>query len=635
MLLAALQQVSKFYGEQTVLEQTNLEIRAASRIALIGRNGAGKSTILRLLMEREEPDDGLVYRREDVMMAMLEQDPNFPAGARVRDIAERAFAPLDAMESQLQALERAGLDDMHTFERWEYWHERFELRGGYERRSRRDAVLYALGFRGREDDEAANLSGGEKTRLGLAQLLMAQPDVLLLDEPTNHLDMAMREWLEGYLSRYPGGVVIVSHDRMFLDSACSSTAEIALATLRSFDDVPSRYRTHRSEQMRIEAATRANEQREHERLQAMSLQMKNWAGQNSKLARRAKAMEKRTERYAQSMLPEAEKTQRRTRFQFLCEPSADTVMQAAHLSKRFGDTPLFEGLELQLFQGQRVALVGPNGAGKSSLLKMLLGELASDDPRGYVRYGARVRVGYYDQELRGVDPELTLMEEMIRLVGDAEAHNLLGRFLFPYEAQYKRIADLSGGERARLALLKLTMGEYNLLVLDEPTNHLDVEMIEALEDALADYEGSLLIVSHDRRFIAGCSNLIWELQDGALLSYEGDWDFYLRKRPTRRQSSQPSEAPTASTSSEAVSKPDHTPSKWQLERSLESLETEISTLESELEQLSAQLATPDALSAEAIAELGEAHSRIEQHLLERMATWDEAQDMLQRKVSPA
>ena len=640
MILAALQQTDKHYGEQTVLDSVTLEIRAGSRIALIGRNGAGKSTILRLLMHQEQPDGGNVFRRDDITIAMLEQDPLLDADASVLDIAERAFRDLDVLEERLSSLEHAGLDQPEVYERWERLHEIFERRGGYERRARRDAVLHALGFRGREHEGAAHLSGGEKTRLGLAQLLMNQPDVLLLDEPTNHLDVDMIEWLEGYLTRYPGGMVIVSHDRTFLDTACSSTAEVARGRLRTFDGTPSQYWDYRYEQLRIEEATRANQQREHDRIEASATQMKKWAGQNAKLHRRAKSMFKRLERYEEGMLGEAEREERKARFRFECEESGEIVLHAEHLTKRFGGRTLFEDVRFTLRKGERIALVGPNGAGKSSFVKMILGDLPSDDHRAALHYGSRVRVGYYDQELRGVDPELTLIEEMIRLVGDVEAHNLLGRFLFPYDAQYKRIADLSGGERARLSLLKLTMGEYNFLVLDEPTNHLDLEMIEALETALDMFEGTLLIVSHDRRFIQETTDLIWEIRDGSFTPYEGDWSYYLLKRKERREQAQAEKAQADNEVSEknkGAGKPrrdstSKTPSKWQLERTLENLEEQIASLEQDLKEIAAKLASPEGLGAEEIWKLGEEHARVEGALLKVMRSWEEATELLSAKV---
>ncbi len=643
MVLAALYGVDKFYGDQVVLEHAALELTAGSRLALIGRNGAGKSTLLRLLMEREEPDGGRVFIRTNVHVAMLSQDPHFAAGATVHDVAEAAFGELDAMEQTLQGFEQSGLDDPTTYERWETLHDTFTRRGGYERRARRDAVLDALGFRGREHEGAAHLSGGEKTRLGLAQLLMTQPDVLLLDEPTNHLDMAMREWLEGYLGRYPGGVVLVSHDRAFLDGAATATAEIALGTLRTFDDIPTRYREHREEQLRIEAATRANQQKEYDRLEQAATQMKKWAGQNAKLHRRAKSMEGRLERYAQEMVAETESDDRSVRFRFAHAVSnADVVLQASNLSKSFGDTTLFDDVTLTVRQDERIALVGPNGAGKSTFLKTLLGDMPSDDPSAALQFGARVRVGYYDQELRGVDPDLTLIEEMIRMVGDVEAHNLLGRFLFPYDAQYKKIADLSGGERARLALLKLSLHEYSLLVLDEPTNHLDVEMIETLEAALDAFDGTLIVVSHDRRFIERIATRVWELRNGDLIDFEGDWNFFLRKQRERRAALDDADAKESAerraerqkTSDAHAPQAPKLPSRWKLERRLEALEAQIDDLETTLAELNDKLANPEALNGEDFGELGELgaqHADVEATLLSVMAEWEETSEMLSAK----
>ncbi len=630
MLLAALQHVEKFYGDQTVLESAGLELRTSSRIALIGRNGAGKSTVLRLLMGLEQPDKGTVYVREGIVLGMLEQDPIFSPQTTVLQLAKQAFEDLQNLEDKLCNLEEQGLDKSDVYNNWEEIHQIFERRGGYERRSRRDSVLHALGFKGREQELATHFSGGEKTRLGLAKLLMRQPDVLLLDEPTNHLDMEMREWLENYLSRYLGGVVIVSHDRAFLDGACNKTAEIALGKLRSFDGNPSSYQKHHAEQLQIEEATRANQQKEHERLDTAAKRMKKWAGQNAKLHRRAKSMEKRLERYADQMLPAAELTERTTSFSFDCESSAEIVLQAKHLSKSFDHT-LFKDVDLTIRQGERIALVGPNGAGKSSFLRVILGESPSDNPKAELNFGNRVHIGYYDQELKGVNPEFTLIEELIRLVGDREAHNLLGHFLFPYDAQFKKISELSGGEKARLALLKLTLGEYNFLILDEPTNHLDLEMIVALEKALTNYSGTLLIVSHDRRFIANTTNLIWELRKGQFTAYLGDWEYYQFKHSQQKViEDKPKEKPFKH---KKVKADKALPSAWQLKQNLEGLEIEIANLEKSLVEIADNLAQPEELTSQQIADLGQEHQNIEALLLEKMQSWEEFSELLEAKTN--
>lgn len=632
MLLASLTQAEKFYADQTIFEDASLELRDQTRMALIGRNGAGKSTILNVLAGRTELDGGKLYLAEEVSVAKLEQDPLFPDGATISEVSEQAFKDLDALEKRLQALESEGLDKPETYEAWERLHDIFSRRGGYERRSRRDAVLYALGFRGREMQIAQSLSGGEKTRLGLAQLLMAQPDILLLDEPTNHLDMQMRNWLEAYLSRYPGAVLLVSHDREFLDRACNQTTEVALGKVRSYNGNPTSYRIYREEQLRIEALTRKNQERERDRIEAAASQMKQWAGQNEKLHRRAKSMFKRLERYEEQMVGDAERVQGNTRFAFHCAESGDIVMQAQHLSKSYEGRKLFQDISFTLRQGDRIALIGPNGAGKSTFLKTILGDLPSDDPRALLRFGSRVRVGYYDQELRGVDPEISLIAELIRLVGDKEAHNLLGRFMFPFDAQYKQIAQLSGGEKARLALLKLTLGEYNFLILDEPTNHLDVEMIEALEQAIRSYPGSLIIVSHDRRFIRQTSQFIWELKEGQLDQYEGDYDYYLYKTQ-KQEESQEQRLKLKTAEQKKTVETVRAPSKWQLERDLQALEQSIEQLERDLAEVSGKLENAASLSPAEIADLGIKHSDLEALLLSKLANWDELTEALKDKAS--
>ena len=422
-------------------------------------------------------------------------------------------------------------------------------------------------------------------------------------------------------------MLLVSHDRAFLDETCDVTAEISRGVLRTMATTPSRYREARAEQERLEAATRANQHKEHARLEAAATQMKRWAGQSEKLHRRAKAMERRTERYAETMLPDAEAAERTTRFSFASPESGEIVLQAQHLSKYYGAEQLFVDANFTLRQGERVALVGPNGAGKSSFLRVILGETESDDPRALLRFGSRVRVGYYDQELRGVDPEATLFEELVRLVGDGEAHNLLGRFMFPYDAQFKRVADLSGGERARLALLKLTLGEYNFLVLDEPTNHLDVEMIEALEDALAAYTGTLLIVSHDRRFIAATTEIVWELDGGTFTPYEGDWAFYQRKRAERAAESE--EPASSSKQPQTNQQAQKAPSRWQLGRDLESLEARITELETELGEIAGALTSPQTLTPDALVTLSEDHGRLEAELLAALERWEEVSERLE------
>jgi ATP-binding cassette, subfamily F, member 3 len=634
VILAALVQVDKHYGEQTVLAGANLELRPGERLALVGRNGSGKTTVLRLLSGSEAADGGEVLRRAELTWGLLDQEARLGATeptATIADVADAAFADLDAMESELQGLEAAGLDDGGRYAAWEDLHERFTRRGGYARRARRDAVLHALGFQGRAATQLEHLSGGERTRLGLARLLMAQPDILLLDEPTNHLDLEMRSWLASFLARYPGAAVVVSHDRDFLDGACDRTAEVDRGELRVAHGNPTEYREARIEQMRIEARTRANQRREHDRLEQAALRMKRWAGQNEKLHRRARAMERRVERYEAEMLDDARPDAATTRFRFSAAACADTVLDVAHLSARYRE-PLFADVAAIVRRGERVVITGPNGAGKTTLLRTLLGERPSDDPRAAVRWGARVRVAYYDQRLGGLDPENTLIDELIRMVGEREAHNLLGRFLFPYQAQFKRVGQLSGGERARLALLKLTLGEANVLVLDEPTNHLDVEMIEALEGALGDFEGTLLLVSHDRRFVERLATRVWRVAGGEFRDYPGDWSYYERKRREDIEAAsipEPAATPAPLRASAPGPAAAARRSRWQLQRDLERLEGEIVAQERELQEIRLALgAAAPTTDPGQWAALGRRHDQLEGELLVAIAEWEAISDAL-------
>lgn len=623
MLLARLQNIEKFYGDHAVLNGVNLELRSGARIALIGRNGAGKSTILNIFSGRSQADGGTVWLAADTVLGYLEQATEFPPNTTVEEATEAAFVDLDQMEERLEKL-GSELSDSASYEAWETLHAQFERRGGYQRRARRDAVLAAFAFAGREQQLVSELSGGERTRLGLAVLLMQQPDVLLLDEPTNHLDIDMREWLEQYLARYQGALLIVSHDRTFLDAATNTTAEISRGELSVRPGNPTTYRVLTLGEKEIAERTRINQEREHARLVNAARQMKQWAGQNAKLHRRAKAMERRVERYGAEMIDAPLPDERTTRFTFPSSDSGSVVLQAGHLTKTYAGAPLFTIDSLELFAGDRVALVGPNGAGKSTLLRMLVGEIASDNPRAFIRTGARVQLGYYDQQLDHFDAERTLFEELLSRTNDQEAHDLLGRFMFPYDAQFKKIGMLSGGERARLALLELTMGEFNFLILDEPTNHLDVEMIEALENALHAYEGTLLMVSHDRQFMSSLVDYVWEVRDGVFEEYEGDWSFYTRRRAERIAAetaiqdavSQVNDAPT--TTRKRLSG-GYTP--WQARNRVEELETTIEHLEQQLEDVTAQLSNPASADEEALVKLSTEHGELEAQLSTAFGEW--------------
>ncbi len=626
-VLVAVQDAIKEYGPLTVLSDVTFAVQPGDRVGLVGRNGAGKSTLLRLLTGEITPDGGMVRRSPGVRVRALRQDPVFPDGATVDTVLDAAFHDLDALEAELEAAAAAmssGTPEsvMHHEEVLEH----YVRRGGYERRSRKDAVTLAFGFRGRETDLVAALSGGERTRLGLAALLVENPDVLLLDEPTNHLDIVMVEWLESFLARYPGAVLVISHDRTFLDTVTRETAYLRGGGLKVYAGGYTVFRENLDAELERQAAAAAQDAKQVAALQSSADRMKIWGLGMSKLARRAKAMQARVDRMqarAAAAPPAAERT---TRIVFHAPESGDVVLDARHVTRRIegrhGPRTLFEDVNVQLRRGERVAIIGRNGAGKTTLLRALLGLDPSNDPRARVLTGARVTVGYYDQALRGVDPNQTLYDVAREYVSkDPEAHDLLGTFMFPYDQHDKKAKILSGGERARLALLKLAQEDHNLLVMDEPTNHLDMEMVESLEEALTAFTGTLIMVSHDRAFIEGLADRIWLIEDGIFYEYPGWADYKAKHKPAV------AEAPVV------VAAPKPAPAKgkglWHLKRQVEVLEAEIGRLEAHL--MDAQNALHAAGAGADYAALGQAAHNLEAELEAKMAEWGDKQAEVEAK----
>jgi ATP-binding cassette subfamily F protein 3 len=627
-MLAGLQGVEKFHGAHDVLRKVNFAVNEGERLALVGRNGAGKTTVLKLLAGLEEPSGGRVLLAPGISIRLLAQDPMFPDGATIESVVEGAFTELDALERQMKALEH-DLENPASLETYHELEEHYRLRGGYARNSRRDIVLTSLGFRGRELEGVAGLSGGERTRLALAQILVAQPELLLLDEPTNHLDIVMLEWLEGFLRDYPGAILAVSHDRAFLDAIATRTALVTRGDIRLYDGNYSAFKERRDAELEIQARTFANEQKELERLEAATEQMRIWGGRNEKLAIRARAMQKRVERFEADMTEAPPPPEDVASVRFQAPESGEIVLQAAHLTKRYGSRTLFHDLEFTVRKGERIALIGRNGTGKTTLVRCLLGLLPSDDARAFTRLGSRVKLGYYDQQLRGVNPENTLFEEVKSYFeSDQQVHDILGAYLFPFGAQYKQVKSLSGGERARLALLKLSLEDNNLLVLDEPTNHLDMEMLESLERALNAYSGTLVMVSHDRRFIENLANQVWLLEDGEFYSYPGGWQYYREKHRARRDNQVVDlEKPASQPPIVNRQPPKKSINPWKLKQEITGLEAHIHALETELQTVNAELTNPTPNTD--FARLGKRSAEIETELLEVMTRWEEASSELE------
>ncbi len=623
-----MQDANKEYGPLSVLSDVTFAVQPGDRVGLVGRNGAGKTTLFRLLTGSLPPDGGTVRRSPGVRVRALQQDPTFPAGATVDSVLDAAFHDLDVLEAELAAAAEA----MHAGTPESILHheavlEHYQRRGGFERRSRKDAVTLAFGFRGREQTGVSGLSGGERTRLGLAALLVENPDVLLLDEPTNHLDIVMVEWLEAFLGRYPGAVLLISHDRTFLDAVTNETVYLRGGGLKVYAGNYTTFRETLAADLEQQAARHAIESRQVASLQASADRMKIWGLGMSKLARRAKAMQARVDRMQSRATAAPPPDQRTTRIVFHAPESGEVVLDARHITRRIEGRTLFDNLSVQVRRGERIAIIGRNGAGKTTLLRALLGIDKSDDPRGRVLTGARVTVGYYDQALRGVEPDQTLYDVAREYVQkDPQAHDLLGTFMFPYDQHDKPARILSGGERARLALLKLAQEDHNLLVLDEPTNHLDMEMVESLEAALDDFDGTLIMVSHDRAFIEGLADRIWLIEDGQFYEYPG-WEDYKAKHKTAAQLQ--AEADAATPRVQTAPTAPKGKGLWHLRREVETLEADIAALEAELDAAHAALSS--AGSGADYAALGQAAHDLEAKLEHKMHVWSDKQAEVEAK----
>lgn len=534
MILLTVQNLSKSFGVNRVLSDISLTLQKGARMGLIGVNGSGKSTLLRLIAGAMEPDEGAVTLVRGTRVGMLTQEADIQTDLTVREELERVFEPVREMERRLRALEEemAASGDEAKLERLsgEYARltDRFEDAGGYEWPSRIQGVLSGLGFaRDRENQPANLLSGGEKTRLCLARLLLTQPDLLMLDEPTNHLDLASIQWLEETLKKYRGTVLLVSHDRYFMNSVCDCMAEISVRRLTQYEGNYDQFMRKRQADLERQIREYKLQQAEIARQQAIIQRYRMYNREKS--IRAAESREKRLEKMERLERPVQEQ---HVRFSFEARRrSGEDVLRVEGLSKGFAGRALFENFHLHLRAGDRVALIGPNGVGKSTLLNIIARELAPDS--GTVEFGANVDLGYYRQHQTGLDPQKDVLNELWDAFPRLELDRVravLALFLFTGDDVYQKISTLSGGEKGRVSLCKLMLKRDNLLLLDEPTNHLDMDSREVLEGALEDFDGTLLTVSHDRYFINRVANRILEMRPDGVREYLGNYDDYLEKK---------------------------------------------------------------------------------------------------------
>ena len=613
MILLTLQNVSKSFAMNTVLKDVNLTLQAGSRMGLVGVNGSGKSTLFRLISGAMEPDEGTISLTKGARVGVLTQDADIQSDLTIQQELERVFEPVRQMEVKLREMEAEMAekhDDPEAFDAlsraYSRLMDRFEDAGGYEWPSRIQGVLAGLGFaRGREQQPANLLSGGEKTRLCLARLLLTQPDLLMLDEPTNHLDLQSVEWLEETLKKYRGTVLVISHDRYFLNAVCDCMAELSMRRLTQYEGNYDRFAVQRQANLERQLKEYKLQQAEIARQEAIIARYRMYNREKS--IRAAESREKRLEKMERLEKPV---TEQKVRFSFEARRrTGDDVLFARELTKGFEGRTLFEHFNLHLRAGDRVALIGANGVGKTTLLNILTGKLPPDG--GTVTFGSNVDLGYYDQHQSGLHPDKDVLNELWddfpRMEVD-RVRSVLALFLLTGDDVFQPIRTLSGGEKGRVALAKLMLRRDNLLLLDEPTNHLDMDSREVLEDALEDFDGTILTVSHDRYFINRVANRVIEMRPDGVREYLGNYDDYVEKK--RLEAAGAQEDATGGKTRTQLDKERRRErlkqeSARQLRQKLKQAEQAIADAEAQIAQLEARMADPetyrDADAAQSVA----------------------------------
>ncbi|WP_332696791.1 ABC transporter ATP-binding protein [Halalkalibacter lacteus] len=605
--------ISKSFGIDPILTNIKLDIQTGERVALVGRNGAGKSTLLKIIAGHLSYDSGQVMMPKGTELGYLAQNTGLESELSIWEEMLTVFAPLRKMEKQIRNMELQMSDpdllaDQARYEKLLKEYDQLQLtfkdKGGYQYEADIRGILSGMNFADFDyETKISTLSGGQKTRLALAKLLLTKPDLLILDEPTNHLDISTLTWLEQYLIGYRGAILIVSHDRYFLDKIVTEVVEISRTKSTKFTGNYSAYLEEKAKRYELEL-------KQYEKQQDEVAKLEDFVQRNiarASTTKRAQSRRKQLERM--TLLDRPAGSEKSASFSFTIErQSGNEVLRTTDLHVAYGEETIFQSLDLAIDRGESVALIGPNGAGKSTLLKALMNDIPVKN--GTVRIGSNVTIGYYDQEQANLKSNKLVLHELWddhSLLPEKEIRTVLGNFLFSGDDVLKPVSTLSGGEKARLALAKLMMKKANLLILDEPTNHLDLDAKEILENALIDYPGTLLFVSHDRYFLNRIATRMAELVDGQITNYLGDYDYYVEKKDEMEQRellSQQEKGQTNASSSEAnqADKRSYEQDKEakkaerQRLRRIEEIEGQIDTLESSLVEKEEDLCNPSIYS---------------------------------------
>ncbi len=628
MTLLRAEHISKAFAGVPVLQDVSLQLEAHHKVGLIGANGSGKSTLLQILSGELPPDSGTVERARRLEIGYLTQEMTLEGDRTLYEEVCEAFRPLLDMQAEMAELEaRLGQAEScdSDLQRYGALLETFQAREGYAIQARVEAALFGLGF-GAEDLQkpAENLSGGQKNMAALARVLLEAPDLLLLDEPSNHLDIVATEWLEGFIRDYQGAVVVISHDRYFLDRTVEEIVEIERHHLTPYPGNYSAYVKVKAE--RLEQQRKAYEQQQAEIRRQEEFIRRNMAGQKTKQAQSRQKVLDRLERVEQPTTDA-----RRMGLQFETnQRESHEVIVCRKVHKSYGSHHVLRGLDFTVYRSEKVGLMGPNGAGKSTLLRLLMQQDTADE--GTLRLGRNTTAVYYDQEMADLNPDATVLDEVwqiepLKPVGDIRSY--LGRFLFSGDEVYNTIGHLSGGEKSRVALAKLMLSPANLLILDEPTNHLDIPAREALERALSEYPGAMLIVSHDRYFLDRIVNRLLYLRDGTCEAYPGNYSDYQAHLAAQQVEAQ--RAPSAKTAKEKVKvnvnkTPDKAKSKGRSRRRKpEVIERDIAEAEADIETLQGQIDTEQQNADwQRLAELTSQQGALATRLEDLMQEWEES-----------
>ena len=611
--------VKEFEVGSKILDGLTFQVDSGERVGLLGPNGCGKTTLLRILTGVMDYDEGEVVIAPGKRVGLISQIPVYPAGYTVEDVLDDAFAPLHKMEREMtQLAETMGRgEDEAAMARYDKLTAAFQAGGGYEMDTNKNKVCNGLSIsaqmRQRPFDK---LSGGEKTRVNLGRLILEDTDILLLDEPTNHLDLRATEWLEEYLEKFKGTVLTVSHDRYFLDKVVDRVIEIQGGKAEFYSGNYSFYAVEKERRFEERQRQYEKEQAKIQQLEKAAEQLRTWAYSGmDKTFKRAQSMEKRIERMRVTDRP---KKTRKMEVRFgEREFRGDEVLTIKHLKKSFGSRTLFDDVNLEVAGGERIALLGDNGTGKSTLIKILMGEESPDE--GKLRLGPTVKIGYLPQIIHFDHPERSLVDTMIYdLDCTAQtARNRLAAFQFRGEDVFKPVSALSGGEQSRLRLCMLMDEKINLLILDEPTNHLDIQSREWIEEAVEDYTGNLLFVSHDRYFIDRFATRIWSIEDGGIVDFKGTYQQYLAFR--QRQKTVQKEPPKAAEPKKE--KPKRPGGTKNLEKEVAAAERAVAKAEEEMYDLGQQIqeASSDYLK---LQDLCQQRDALEEEILKLYGTWE-------------